>query len=88
MRIRRGWGGVHEHQMVPGEIVDEARRRVDHEGRARDDQHGRSRNGRHGGLDDALVEALPVHDDVGAHLRGARGARGHGIPVNHDSIPQ
>ena len=72
--------------MVPREVVDEARRRVDHEGRAGHDQRGRPRDGGHGGLDDALVEGLAVHDDVRAHLRGARGARGHGISVNPDGI--
>ena len=38
VRVGRGRGGVHEHQVIPGKVVDEARSRVDDEGRAGDNQ--------------------------------------------------
>ena len=45
VRVGRGRGGVHENQVVPGEVVDEASSRVHHEGRSGHDQRGRSRDG-------------------------------------------
>ena len=88
MRVCRGRGGVHQHQVIPREVVDEARRRVDDEGRAGHDENGRPRNSGNGGLDDALVEGLSVHNDVRAHLRGTRGARGHGILIDPSGVPE
>ena len=74
--------------MVPGKIVDETRRRVDDEGRSGHDENGCVRNSGDGSFDDALIEGLSVHDDVRAHLRGARRARGHGISFDPGSITE
>ena len=72
---------VDDHQVIPAEIADQPRRRVNGQAGAAHDQHIRPADGAHRTLNGGFVQALLIQDHIRFYNAAAVRAAGHTVPL-------